>query len=384
MAIRTFGRQLRHFAKSTDILHKDDFNELRRMCWEYLKQSFSMDKVELLLETKVGQRPHLVPQWDRTDRYGAYPVEDPKRPGEPNGLNALAFISGDPLWITGVGSQEATLSEENTAYQDLWSDIQDLPRFRRFEEEHRPLRPKHTRTLVSIPLRTAGTAGPVYGVLYFESSKALPANKRAKQELEWLAEALSILYQLAEQSERRNNNTREAIGELGDILSDTRIDFRVAKPKLFFAYPDPENGGDSQVIAIIRQVLDEFAEDVELIDWKELAEPGNIHQQILKHVQSSEYAICLLSEIAEKGEDGVTYRDNENVLFEAGMIHALVQDAGAVPRGWIPVREEPPPNIPFDFSPIRILVVDRLPKTRKLNEDAFRTDLRARLQALLL
>ncbi|NEP15999.1 MAG: hypothetical protein F6J97_03740, partial [Leptolyngbya sp. SIO4C1] len=74
--------------------------------------------------------------------------------------------------------------------------------------------------------------------------------------------------------------------------------------------------------------------------------------------------------------------DNANVLFEAGMFHALMNDASAVPAAWIPVREKPPPPIPFDFATLRILEVERL-QDGTFNHDTFKNELETRLESLL-
>lgn len=69
--------------------------------------------------------------------------------------------------------------------------------------------------------------------------------------------------------------------------------------------------------------------------------------------------------------------DNPNVIFEAGMLHALINSPDAPPSGWIPVREEDSPAAPFDFAAERI---EKVPRTRgELDVVKFRAQLERRL-----
>jgi hypothetical protein len=76
------------------------------------------------------------------------------------------------------------------------------------------------------------------------------------------------------------------------------------------------------------------------------------------------------------------FRDNPNVVFEAGMLQALTNSPNVEPTGWIPVREKSSPDAPFDFAAERILTVDRL-RDGKLNEDSFQERLKGRIDSLL-
>jgi hypothetical protein len=110
----------------------------------------------------------------------------------------------------------------------------------------------------------------------------------------------------------------------------------------------------------------------------------NINTQIGREILESRFGICYLSE--PDGTASGRFRDNPNVVFEAGMLHArttAVSDAeGNEPAGWIPIREVASPDPPFDFASERILYVPRSQRG-ELNETRLRETLAARIVALL-
>lgn len=86
---------------------------------------------------------------------------------------------------------------------------------------------------------------------------------------------------------------------------------------------------------------------------------------------------------SETIDDGdFAYADNPNVIFEAGMLHALINSPDAPPSGWIPVREKDAPPAPFDFANERIELVPR-DERGKIEEDQFRRRIRRRVDDLL-
>lgn len=94
---------------------------------------------------------------------------------------------------------------------------------------------------------------------------------------------------------------------------------------------------------------------------------------IADRVVRSRHGICYFSEPAPAGV-GHRYVDNPNVIFEAGMLHALINAPDAPPSGWIPVREDDSPPAPFDFADQRI---ERVPRDQQgqVLEDRFRAQM---------
>src|SRR5207237_2840172 len=137
---------------------------------------------------------------------------------------------------------------------------------------------------------------------------------------------------------------------------------------------------DEQAIGIIRKVINEFHSQVDEVFWKSITESGNINSQMLAALDECSLGICYFSEPATNRKE---YVDNLNVVFEAGMLHALTNASTGAPKKWIPVREPQSPATPFDFASERTIIVSRL-ADGALNEELFARDLRERLAAALM
>lgn len=372
MVARSFAHEIRHFSRATAVISQDDFTDVLRMAQKYLKDKAYIHKIELVLQTKIEGELGLEPQdWDDNDRYGAYLLR--KKDGSPNGQNACSFIHGRPLWI--VSKNEEVL-EDSSDYLDLWSDRSEIPKFTRFPRKKDWSSDDETRVLISIP--TELFTKTLAGILYFESSQRLKASKQAKEELMVLAEGLCTLHELVVQTKESSKKTSQAVEELR-LGVEEKIDLQVSKATLFFAY---SGNSDDEVVGHIKSVLDEFFEDIDVIDWKEISESGEINNQIINSIRTSKYSICYFSEKDDASKGTQHFRDNPNVLFEAGMIHMSIQDPRVMPQGCLLIREVPPPKVPFDFSTLRIVEVERK-NDGALNAQAFESMLRDSLKTLL-
>src|SRR5215211_2046841 len=186
---RTFGQELLHFARAVDLVRDDDFREVRNLVSEYLAANFGVSKVEFLRETRIEGQPGLAPQWDESDTYGAYPVV---KDGRPYGQNALAFRTGDALWI--ITKDQGVLAG-STEYIDLWNHRTDIPPFVRFERQGEDdgsgssRRKETTRMLISVPIELRGQ---LVGVLYCEGDDVYVPNDGAKQEFLAIAGSIGI------------------------------------------------------------------------------------------------------------------------------------------------------------------------------------------------
>lgn len=97
-------------------------------------------------------------------------------------------------------------------------------------------------------------------------------------------------------------------------------------------------------------------------------ENGSIYQQLIDAISSCQYGICYLSERDESNSD-FQYRDNTNVVFEAGMFHGRKHNSSQSPCGWLPVREENSPPTPFDLLTERTVVIRRNEQHELLVDD---------------
>jgi hypothetical protein len=370
---RTFGHEILHFARAVDIVRDNDFREIRDLVKEYLAENFGASKVEFLRETLIQGQPGLAPQWDESDAYGAYPLV---RNGQLYGQNSLAFQTGDPLWI--IGKEEAVLAE-STEYIDLWSKHTDVPRFVRFERPSddrsgSSLRKDTTKMLISVPIELRGH---LMGVLYCESDDVYAPNEAAKQEFHAIAGSLGLLHTLKRQADELRQNTRDAMNDLRRAAAEP-VEFRTTKPKLYLAYGKDR---DPEILALIQEDLEQYKEQIHTSDWGREHPPGDITGWITTEIISAKYLVCYLSDrIDDHGS--ISFRDNPNVIFETGMFHALRESTDITAREWLPIREGPPEDAPFDFRPMRMVVVPRDGEGR-LQVDRFRADLGRSIRELL-
>jgi len=76
------------------------------------------------------------------------------------------------------------------------------------------------------------------------------------------------------------------------------------------------------------------------------------------------------------------YKDNANVIFEAGMFHCKTNIGNTENSIWIPVREDESPPAPMDFSSQRMIIVKRN-ENGEINDKEFRSEFSNRIDALL-
>jgi hypothetical protein len=359
----TFAGQLRHFARSVDIVDDEIFDRVRTLIVRYVRTELDAEYFSLMREESLGGEPVLKMFWSSDDREHSAAVRT-REGGYSNPLTQ-AFATDRALWIVGADKKPI---RDSTELVDEWSHCDTLP-------PYQPSSDQPIRTAVILPLRRRR----VLGVYYFESCSPLGITDVAKVELAMLAEALAILLELYDVNRSQSRMTASAIADLQDNLESARFP-RLAKPHFFVA---SSVRGDRKVMTVVSEVLDEFSDRIEFTDWRRMTQSGNISTQIAKEITRSRFGICYLS---EPGPDGGTYVDNPNVVFEAGMLHARTANNesgdGGEPTGWIPIREVDSPPAPFDFASERTVQVPRR-ADGAVNEDRLRDELRARVQVLL-
>ena len=121
----------------------------------------------------------------------------------------------------------------------------------------------------------------------------------------------------------------------------------LARPSLFVA---SAGSADKEVMTVIRTIMDPLVGKIRVVYWDAVNTAGNINQQVVGEIARADFGLCYFSQPAEHDGAEYPYRDNANVIFEAGMMQALTNSPGAQPAGWIPVREKASPGAPFDFA----------------------------------
>jgi hypothetical protein len=362
--VRTFAELLKQFALSVDIVDQGTFNRVRDHVVEYMRNELEAAYFGLMTRSVIDGQPGLQTTWSSAEQGSATTI----RTGDAYTRQvSLAFDQRRPLWVVAADGGALRDVDGPDGYLDLWSGISGLPRYVSPVEE--PM-----KTSIMLPLVRVGRP---LGVMYLESTGHVESTPVAKHELMTLAEAIAILIELRDANKSQTDGTERAVSQLGRFLGMAKFP-RLTKPNLFLASADD---ADSHVLGVLKGVLAEFDSKVTVFDWQEIADSGAITSQIADRIVRSRYGICYFSEPAPAGV-GHRYVDNPNVIFEAGMLHALINAPDAPPSGWIPVREDDSPPAPFDFADQRI---ERVPRDQQgqVLEDRFRAQMHRRVTALL-
>jgi hypothetical protein len=359
--MRTFGHYLQLFAKSVDVVDEHTFERVRSLFQSYVKNELQVAYFELVAGHVVDGERRIETRWSSEGQKASKPVLTDE--GRYRSHVALAYDRNVPLWI--VNPDRRPLQEAET-YRDLWSNFPDLPAYVH-PPVHQPI-----RTTIAMPLWNEGR---VVGALDLEATPYLEITEVVKAELKLLAGFLGTLLDRRESSRSQSAGTQAAVDMLHEVLQSGALP-KLAKPRVFVA---SSSRADEKVVLAIREVLAGFGDKVSVVEWSDLAESGTVTLQIVRAVVGSRFGICYLSEPApRKGK----FQDNANVIFEAGMLHALVNTPGNIPMAWIPVRERESPPAPFDFATERIETVPRA-EDGSLDEERLKARLGSRISHLL-
>lgn len=344
---RTFSKRIEQFVMSNDIMNEDVLEDLMKLITRYLEKDLGITHFALLMEGIVNNKPGLETKWSMSDIRSSYSLPDNAEDDYEN-YSTYSFGEHVPLWMV-CDAQESSCTSED--WKDMWSKNTDVPADYGIAEG--------IRTSIRHPVKRGGLAK---GVLELASKDYVEPTPVSREEISRLAEIIERAYRMMEVRKQQKSNTRIVIEQLRNAL-DNEAWTRLALPRMFVAFSggtglkgEVEQNHEA-IIKTIREVVDEFSSVLEAVFWDESAESGNITAQVIREIGLAEYGICYFSEPETQGE--YAYRDNANVLFEAGMMQALQSSPTALLRGWIPIREDASPDLPFDIASERILIVER-------------------------
>jgi hypothetical protein len=343
---RTFAAHLKQFSRSVDIVDKATFDGVRDLIVRYVRR-------------ELGEKAYFELLRDRKQWLSLHHSD-----GKFETAAAMSFAREKPLWVVAL-SEEPLESSPPSEWQDQWSQVTDLPAHR--SPTNRPM-----KTLITLPLRIKRPLG----LFYLESPHFLVAGEEARNEISLLGGALATLLELWELHETHSDLTGEAVADLQDMVTNAQFP-RLTRPQVFVAH---SIRADGRVTDVMRDVLRKYKARIDVTYWSDISEAGNVTTQIGEKILNSRFGICYLSEPAEGGSE-TRFVDNPNVVFEAGMLHALANAPSGPPSGWIPIRERESPPAPFDFAHERILEVPRS-STGEV-APSFETGLQTRVEALL-
>lgn len=355
---RSFVEDLEQFAYSVDILTDITRQRLDSLLKRYFEQSLQADFYEVLVagpKTR-NNNPTLTTLWSNRKPYTMHVFENDAYTGQ----TAYAFDKEKPLWIT--NTTKGSLAS-GTDYVDAWSNVTDLPSY--WDPENIT-----AATSIIIPL-----VSPPIGFMTLEFKRYTEYTENARRELSRLANALGIILSLHKAYELQNNNTGSAIDGLAVRLSQERTS-PLIKPRVFVAF---SGRADNGAVGIIKDVLNSFSADLDIVSWDDMSQSGDINQQILETISTATYGVCYFSEPNDSQSQFGDYMDNSNVVFEAGMLQAHVNSLTKKPTAWIPIREGNSPTTPFDFATQRMIVIKR-DHNGKINKQEFHDKLERQIK----
>jgi len=361
----TFGSRLKRFALAVDIVDEDIFRQMWDLIFKYISDQLEPAYWALLAESEVNRRRGLSARESSRARNPSFSIRN--EDGSYDGLAAYSFVEGKPLWV--VSPDKETLGPD-TLLQDNWSGLDNLPPFDKSKNEG-------IRTAIFVPLHWKEST---LGLLDLQSRVYHEFTKKIAMELELLADAISVLLMNADTNQSRREQTLEAIRIYQQALKDDSM-ASLAKPQIFVA---SSNDADDMVMNTIISVLNEYEDQLNVHYWRDSSASGNITWEILKQIRASQFGLCYFSEPEKDVGSRFKYRDNSNVIFEAGMFQSLTNaSATDHPTGWIPVREAQSPPAPFDFAQQRMIFVKRASENGSPELDELRDDLKRHIENLL-
>ena len=336
----TFASQLKNLVFASDYLTIAQFERTAKLLSDYANQ-LGFERLDLLILIRFEGEDALSYEL-RSNHHDCMPYR--LRRGEKiNGLCPLSVVEEKPLWIVAANPSSESVYDQGSTKIDLWSGLTELPDAQGFEESAK------VQTEVVVPVRSTRRC---IGAVSFRSAMHIPASDQARNETLIIAQAIGSAYQIQKESELRASNTTEALENLSTFSSKIRI-LKEGKARIFMAFPE---NCERHIIDTIKETIDGF-ETLEGISWDQNYHSGSINEKIVEDILRSDLGIAYFSEFSSTGEK--KYRDNPNVLFEAGMFESCQRIGGRGPLAWIPVREASSEGFPFDVANLNTVIVRR-------------------------
>lgn len=363
MAVPTFGTYLKNISLSIDIVNDETFKRVKEEMEDYFKK-LDIKFFEFLVPANIEDKPGLKTVWHTGGDNWNKKLKDAN--GKYQGQISYSYDLNKKLCI--VAASGGKLSKAKSFINQWKAKGQkiELPKYVYLSDDP---------TYASVMIPAAGKTQNKIGIFNFEFGQKIEITVDLQDELKILTEAFANIYVLNKANITQRENTAEVLKTLRERDGFT-TDFK--KPFIFVA---SSSRCDKLVYASIKTVLSNYDTKVRTEFWDASSNSGSIPDEIQKYISECTYGVCYLSEKASEGSEP-EYRDNANVLFEAGMIHAL--------KGgdrWIPIREadeltDPPP---FDIASLRhVLVVrDENGDFDKISKKKFQEELGKQIESLI-
>jgi len=365
----TFGKRLKDFALSADIISDQSFERIAQHTVTYLNKKLSpIEQIIIAVQYVKEGKPGLFGAWPKVngpDTYWEHNIYNDD--GTYYGHSSYVLVNNKPGWFV---TREKNILNQSTDYVDLLGNYpielgdrnESIPKFAAALGEE-------FKTSIIIPLRNEGS---IYGIINFEFKEYIEPNEEWIKEFNLLAEAFQILYQCRKIYSMQCSATESIISTLGE--SNPQISIGTPFVVLF----SPQDGC-TDVKAEVQDVLDRYDNHFEVRNWQYAQNPGNIMQFVRENALKATLAVVYLSQ--EKDTRG-EFVDNPNTLYEAGLLDGIKETQTTPLKAVILIREENSGTIPFDLQGNRIITVVRIGTDLKLNRDRLKNDLHNQLQAI--
>lgn len=365
----TFGRELMRFAAAVDNVSEDTFNRAWGLLFDHLKEHYSAVWVQLLVIYQVDRTLGLtsIKSNDRNTGWSMRVLDDT---GNYKNHASFAFYNKRNLWLATRDNSPITHDTAPEDLVDLWNDnsLDKLPHYEQSPHGDR------VESEVLLIVKQDNADEPE-GVLVLELKSKPDVDDDIKEEMQNIARAISRLYLLNKAFEVQVSGTNNQLRELG------RLTHQVAKKRsrIFLAYPE---GAKSDVLGVVKTVLDDYGLTEKVFDWKPDSATGIVLARLLAKMSESFLAICYLSKPDEG--NGNTYSDSRSVLLELGLALAHHQEDPFGVRAPIIIREadDVSGRKAFNYADLYLIEVGRLANHR-LNDDDLKTSLKATLKKVL-
>lgn len=391
--MRTFAEDLEFFVKSIDFIDDVFFKDIMRLIRRYVRKRWKIEIVKIIRIKHIIKDDNYQKQDNKNqqeqnskdkkckediyemvlERFSLGSKLDKEKAISIEYEGQMPFIVKErkPAWIT-CEDKDSTLTECNEKkYRDWWSNIKNLPKYKK------PNQIFKAKTSIIIPYFKDEDNDNILGVVNFESTKYLKCDGESRRELVKLSQVISELIYLNHIYHSNTRNTEKVIDKLDMGLIDNI--YNMERETIFLAYPQ---NSDKEVIKIIKEVVEELNKDlgidVGIIDWQELSKPEYITPNLFSAIYNSKYGICYISEDINKNKQ--RFKDNQNVILEAGFMHSKYHSTQSRGSRWILIREENSDKIMFDLSDIRRVKVKR--DEIKIDKKTFKEDLKKSLEEM--
>ena len=379
----TFGEELLQFSKTVDILDKKIFSDIKKIINQYAKKTWGVEYVKIMQLGMNSNGDRILKKFFLEeynyddDSREIYTCQINPATGKVEGQMPYVTQVRKAVWITCKNRGVLNSNSENI-YIDQWSGLRDMPSYYMQKQENI----KDIKTSIIVPFFDSGSSKKhIKGVVNYEIPEYLSSTKECRVEIRQLTNTIAELLNLYHMRRRQERNTTSAIKTLKSKLE--YLDYYKRKNKIFFAFP---HKGEQDVHFAIKELLHEKFPSVVVNDWNEMTQTGSVTDQVFDEIEASKYGICYFSERVNKKSDVPHYRDNLNVIFEAGLMHSKYRTHKDSRPLWIPIREEGSPEIQFDLHHLRMIIVPRYKRGKNkgaLKKEAFHNLLRKFLVKIL-